>query len=215
MEFYNKDYFERQKKAGEFGGKVELFKFENFVRSNDTIVDFGCGGGYLLSNLLAQRKIGVEINDAARQVAASFGIETVRTVEELPDNCADLIISNHALEHVTCPHDILTQFHAKIKPDARLVFVVPHQTIHQRFVENDSNMHIYTWNPLTLGNLFITAGYKVHSIDVIRSAWPPDRAGLRSLATGQSPGPTLFRILCYAYAWYQKKYQLRILASAQ
>lgn len=42
---YDKKYFDWQKTIGEFGGKANLFKFEDNIKNTDTVLDFGCGGG--------------------------------------------------------------------------------------------------------------------------------------------------------------------------
>ena len=66
--YYNEDYFnDYQKKIGEFGGKANLFKFEEHIKNTDNVLDFGCGGGFLLSNLDCKYKAGIEINSIARK----------------------------------------------------------------------------------------------------------------------------------------------------
>jgi len=69
MNHYDSKYFKYQKIIGEFGGKANIFKFEKYIKNTDNVVDFGCGGGYLLKNLQCKQKIGVEINDAACKTA--------------------------------------------------------------------------------------------------------------------------------------------------
>lgn len=43
--YYGEKYFEWQKAVGEFGGRANLFKFEKYIKENDNVLDFGCGGG--------------------------------------------------------------------------------------------------------------------------------------------------------------------------
>ena len=50
-EHYNSDYFEWQRKIGMFGSRANSFKFNRSIRPYDTVVDFGCGGGFLLKKL--------------------------------------------------------------------------------------------------------------------------------------------------------------------
>ena len=45
------DYFDFQASIGEFGGWANVTKFSDYVAPGDTVLDFGCGGGYLLKNL--------------------------------------------------------------------------------------------------------------------------------------------------------------------
>ena len=43
----------------------------------------------------------------------------------MPDAVADVIVSNHALEHIEAPIDALRQLRPKVKPDGKLVLVLP------------------------------------------------------------------------------------------
>ncbi len=61
---YDVDYFAWQKKIGLFGGKANSFKFARTVNKTDTVIDFGCGGGFLLKQLDCAEKIGIEPNSS-------------------------------------------------------------------------------------------------------------------------------------------------------
>jgi len=65
MTHYNKDYFNWQKQGAVVGGYLNKFKFEEHINSNDTVLDFGCGGGYLLNNFENIIRKGFEINEYA------------------------------------------------------------------------------------------------------------------------------------------------------
>ena len=43
-EHYNADYFKWQQSLGEFGGKANLRIYEEFIRPEHRIFDFGAGG---------------------------------------------------------------------------------------------------------------------------------------------------------------------------
>ena len=73
MDYYNEQYFKWQKEIGEFGGIINQFLFKDFIALADAVIDFGCGGGYLLSNINCTQKMGIEINDAAREIAKKKG----------------------------------------------------------------------------------------------------------------------------------------------
>ena len=49
MTKYGQDYFEWQRRIGEFGGQANAFKFIDHCNEDLVILDFGCGGGYLLA----------------------------------------------------------------------------------------------------------------------------------------------------------------------
>ena len=65
--YYHTDHFNLyQKKIVEFGEKVNVFKFKDHILKTEIVLDFGCGGGFLLSNLDCMYKAGIEINSVAR-----------------------------------------------------------------------------------------------------------------------------------------------------
>ncbi len=70
------------------------------------MLDFGCGGGYLLQNLQCAEKIGIEVNTTAHSTCLLNGITVFDKIENMPEkyiNYFDVIISHHALEHVPIP----------------------------------------------------------------------------------------------------------------
>jgi len=182
-------------------------KFTPYINATDNVIDFGAGGGYLLKNIKCSKKIGIEINDFARDLASKQGITLYKVIDEVDDNWADVIISNHALEHVENPLETLRSLKSKLKIGGKIIIVVPHQTPNEKYVKSDINQHLYTWNPLTLGNLLQRAGYKVKSVDVLRHAWPPYYQELWKLI-----GEKNFHRLSYLYALYKNSYQIRGIA---
>jgi SAM-dependent methyltransferase len=170
---YDDQYFVWQRSIGEFAGWADLPKFQPHLRETDAVVDFGCGGGYLLSRLRAADKIGVEPNPSARQVAQSHGFPVVASPDELADGLADVIISNHALEHVREPLRELERLRMKLKQGGLAVFVVPCEGARQRWRPDDVNHHLYSWCPMSIGNLFTEAGFTVQSSDPLIYRWTP------------------------------------------
>jgi SAM-dependent methyltransferase len=204
---YDESYFRWQKGMGEFGGHAELFKFREFVTPNDTVLDFGCGGGYVLKNLDCRRRLGVEVNPSAREQARLQGVEVFESLEQVPEQIIDVAISNHALEHARSPYDVLTNLRRTLKNTARIVFVVPHDCAGQTWQANDMNGHLYTWNRMTLGNLFVSAGYAVERVEAMRHCWPTCYQQIFDLG-----GEKWFHRLGYLEAWLRGKSQTRIVA---
>jgi SAM-dependent methyltransferase len=158
---YDTEYFEWQRSIGEFGGWFSLHKFAPHIRQTDTVLDFGCGGGYLLSNIRCARKIGVEINPAARVQAKKNGVEVFETSAEVLDGIADVIVSDHALEHTTDPIGQLRSLYRKLRPGGKIVILIPCETHRWKYVPNDINYHLFSWGPMTFGNTLTEAGFHV------------------------------------------------------
>lgn len=139
--------------------------FQAYVQPTQTVLDYGCGTGGILRNLVCGARLGVEINEPAIAAAKARGIEVFQSPDTIPDQCADVVISNHALEHVEQPLAVLRQLRDKLRIGGRLVIVVPAEesTIRRgsRWKPDDPHQHLYCWTPLTLGNLVTVAGFQV------------------------------------------------------
>jgi len=203
------EYWAYQAPIGTVGGQLNLWKFQPHVRASDTVLDFGCGGGFLLEGLTADRKIGIEPAPDARAHAASLGLTVFASTAEVPTDSVDVVISNHALEHAARPLDELSDLLRVLRPRGRLVLVVPIDDwrAQKRRVSNDPNNHLYTWTPLLLGNLLEDAGFEVVSARVLTHAWRPSFLPLsRYLPT------FLFKSVAWSYAVLLRRRQIHAIA---
>lgn len=171
-DYYDENYFEWQKRCGKFGANLDKKRFQRYIKTTDSILELGSAGGYLLEVLEAKEKIGIEINDIAREEAQSRGIKSVKTMQEVPNEYADVIISTHVLEHIENPLEILRALKDKLKENGKLIFIVPHECNNTAYSRNELNQHLYTWNELLLGNLFKRAGYFVKEVYSYDYQWP-------------------------------------------
>jgi SAM-dependent methyltransferase len=205
MGHYESQYFNWQKKAGSFGGKAELFKFEGFIKPSDKVIDFGCGGGFLLKSLRCSERKGIEINESARSFAESENsLSVVRSIDQIENDWADVIISNHALEHTKDPFNVISELTGKLKKGGLIIVVVP-QEHKDKYNDKDVNQHLFTWTPLTLGNLFKTAGLVVISSKTLIHKWPPFYRDIYRIF-----GLELFNFISYLYSYITKKgYQVK------
>ena len=167
------EYFGWQGSGADVNAAIESTKFAPHVSAGDTVVDFGCGAGALLATLPIGERVGVEPNPPARRAGEARGIRVVASTRELEDAMADVVISNHALEHTLAPLDELRELLRVLKPGGRLVLWLPLDDWRtQRRPGEDVNHHLYTWTPLLLRNLLDEAGFEVRECRVVTHAWP-------------------------------------------
>lgn len=161
----NADFYRRQ--------QVQLY-FQGQTSPDDVVVDFGCNDGLFLALVDGKRKIGIEVNAAAREQCVSEDIEMLADPTEVPDGIADVVISNHCLEHTLSPLAALDDIHRMLRPGGKLVLVLPfddwRSKIHRRWRSDDPDNHLFTWSPMNLGNLLTEAGFRIEKVEHTRYA---------------------------------------------
>ena len=206
-------YFAVQSLYADINGAIEARKFAPFVTRDSCVIDFGCGTGSTLANLRCARRIGIEVNPVAQRATIARGIDCYPESGCLPPQIADFVISNHALEHVLYPLQVLKDFRRLLKIGGQLLLVLPIDDWRtQRFFdEEDIHHHLYTWTPQLIGNCLVEAGFKAENISarVLTSAWFPGyRRAFMSL-----PDP-IFALGCKTFSVLRKRRQLMATAQA-
>jgi SAM-dependent methyltransferase len=205
---YDDRYFDWQASMGEFGGWANQAKFSKFISRDSKVLDFGCGGGFLLKNLKCSRKLGVEVNPIAAESAKKNGVEVFSRVADVPDESVDVVISNSALEHTLQPLEELKNLYRKLVPGGKIIFVVPCESISYRYEPNDINHHLYSWSPMCIGNLFSEAGFSVLESKPYIHKWPPKYRLIARLG-----GRMLFDLACRIYGRLERTwFQVRVIA---
>jgi len=208
--FYDADYFARQAQHGEIQARANLFKFAEFIKPGGNVLDFGCGGGFLLSALDAEDRIGIEINPTAIAHAKSIGIPNVfPDICQVADEWADYIVSDHAMEHVENPSNSMKEFFRVLKPGGTMVIVTPYDGVSTPYRENDPDRHLFGWSPSNLGNLGRSQGFKVIEAKEICHRWPPKWETIwRRL------GPSAFHLTSQVYGRLRRdRTQVRLVAT--
>lgn len=205
---YDDKYFDWQSSIGEFGGWANQSKFIEFISNKSRVLDFGCGGGYLLKGLKCSAKVGVEVNPSAAETARKHGIEVYGSAEEVPDDHVDVIISNNALEHALQPLEELKSLFKKLRSGGKIIFVVPCESINYKYKANDINHHLYSWSPMCIGNLFTEAGFSIIESKSYIHKWPPKYRLIAKIG-----GRGLFEIACRIYGRIERSwFQVRVVA---
>lgn len=201
--YYQEDYFENyQKRIGDFGGKANLFKFEKFINSNDVVLDFGCGGGFLLKNINCFNKVGIELNPIARGYCVNVNkINCYEDIDKVENGSIDVIISNHCLEHTLSPYELIHKMYDKLKKGGKIIIVVPLDSYNYKWKPNDINNHLYSFSPMNIGNLLQGCNFKEISTDVIYHKWPPFFLQIERFL-----GKIIFNILCLIYGRLNRRW---------
>jgi SAM-dependent methyltransferase len=209
------EYFAWQEDLGRLGAEIDApFKYAPHVASTDVVVDFGCGGGYMLERVEAAERIGIEPNPHARAAGESRGLRMLASPSELDPGFADVVLSHHALEHSRSPFEELEALRRVLKPTGKLVLWLPlddWRTREQRRPTGpDRNQHLFGWTPRLLWNLLEGAGFAVESVDVVTHAWPPMSGMLiRRLRRSQ------YDALAHAWSRVRRRRQLVAIARPQ
>jgi SAM-dependent methyltransferase len=205
---YDKDYFDWQAPLGEFGGWANLSKFWDHIKETDEVLDFGCGGGFLLKNIKCRKRFGIEVNPSAAESALRNGAEVFGDAKNVPDNYVDVIVSNNALEHTLQPLEELKRLHNKLRPGGKIIFVVPCESISYAYAPNDVNHHLFSWSPMCLGNLFTEAGFSLIESKAYIHKWPPHYKRIARLG-----GRAGFDLACRVWGRLdRKRFQVRAIA---
>jgi SAM-dependent methyltransferase len=170
-------YFEWQDRFGARSGQINARKFNDFILDSDVVLDFGCGGGFLLTSLAGKKKIGIEVNPTAVRSAREKGIEVHPDLSSVEDNSVDKVVSNHALEHVSHPVFELREIRRVLRPGGKLILCTPIDDYRRQrqFQESEINNHLQTWTPQLIGNCLVEAGFKFEriKIHILVHSWFP------------------------------------------
>ena len=178
-ENYGASYFEFQDPIGKKTVRLKD-RFQPYISIDSTVLDFGCGAGYLLDSIECKNKIGVDINPLALNEASKKGIKTFNTLKDVKNDSIDCIISNSTFGHLSNPIEILTELKSKLKIGGMVIFSIPHETINFKFKQNDINQIFYTWSPMSLGNLFKNLGFEVIEVKIYKEIYFPNETNIQN-----------------------------------
>jgi SAM-dependent methyltransferase len=177
FDHYGEEYFAWQQECGKMGGWANQDKFRATVKPNLRVLDFGCGGAFMLSQMACAERFGIEPNPVARHAAEKNGLTMFEGPSEaiaaLGENSIDLIISDNALEHALEPWRALSALLPLLKPGGRLHLYVPCENISWRYQKKNIDQHMYSWSPQSIGNLVAAAGFDVQYSKPYIHKWPP------------------------------------------
>jgi SAM-dependent methyltransferase len=160
-------YDMRAERRSDFVQARRARHFQPFILPSNHVLDFGCGTGGILGRLLCAEKVGIEVNPPSIREAEALGLIIHSDFSKLKDESFDVVISNHALEHILDPAAKIAEMHRVLKPGGRLILVVPAESPalprFSKWAANDPDRHIYSWTPLSFGNLVTQCGFEVEN----------------------------------------------------
>lgn len=102
-------YWNERHKYGQWKELPGLSKFKEWLDSNQTVVELGCGSGpdFLISGFYVGLDFSIEGLRKKRNMHNAICCD----ISQIPlkDNSADLIFSNNVLEHIPCPDDVIKE----------------------------------------------------------------------------------------------------------
>lgn len=204
-----RNYFAYQNRFAELGARLNAQKFAPYVKQQDQVLDFGCGGGWLLKELRCSRRIGVELNEAAHAACRSNGIEVHKYIADVKERDFDLIITHHCLEHVPYPIEALHQLSGLLKKNGIIVVVVPiDDWRNQRdYSGTDVDHHLHTWTPRLMANTLVEAHLKTLHCKILSHAWFPNWQKLYPILP-----EVVFDSLCVVWGIIRRRRQLMFVA---
>lgn len=149
-------------KAYDFIAENRKQKFQPYIQTNQSVLEFGVGQGWNLSKIVASKKSGYDLSDVG-SVLSKYEIDFYNNLEEIEGLSFDVVLCSHVLEHVASPAEILDNIKKLLRQNGILILAVPYekQRRFRKFKRNEPNHHIYSWNVQTLGALVEKCGYTV------------------------------------------------------
>lgn len=162
-------YYEKMQKAT----KPWCDRINGMLTGRETVLDFGCSTGHLLTGIKAKagKVFGHEINkkeiDFCRN-ALGLDVSGEPLHERFPGSMFDYIVMIFVLEHIADPVGLLKYLTTFLKPDGRLIILVPN--IQDALVQFYSIPpfasfyycveHLFYYSQKTMANVFKLAGLK-------------------------------------------------------
>lgn len=132
----------------------------NMVRPSQPILEFGGGLGRIWWQWSPGREFAwLDPPKIGREMAARRGIESVACLRDLKGEHFDIVLCGHVLEDVDYPLGCLSELRNYLFASGHLICVVPIEGPCEPPNPNDLNHDLHCWNPQTLHNLLVRAGF--------------------------------------------------------
>jgi 2-polyprenyl-3-methyl-5-hydroxy-6-metoxy-1,4-benzoquinol methylase len=160
---------------------VLLGRVRQHVPRAQRLLDYGCGGGFLLRQALRSGfdAIGLDIGTEARRTCAEQGFRVVADPSELAPGSFDAIVMHHVFEHVPDPRRTLAALQPLLSERGKVLIEVPNvASLRARlslpwpsqYLGVDERyrafpIHLWYFEPRTLRRLLDDAGFRVTALE--------------------------------------------------
>ena len=163
---YNQDYYishygrifadEQYYKLLSLYWKEAIFD-ANSIDHQVSVLDYGCGLGQVSASLANVTYF--DTSEFAVKFLKERGKKVVNSLENIPQNEFDFILSSHSLEHSPTPRDDLQKFHDYVKRSGKLILILPIEVYLKPNLNPDNDQHFYCWTFQTITNLLRHCGW--------------------------------------------------------
>lgn len=196
LKFYN-DFWQKNKKGifFDFSFKWPLVKELVSEEKNLTILDYGCGKGIFISELLKLNPnlelFGMDISDYAIKIAkkkfrnVKFFVQNEEKKFPLKDESIDLILAMDVIEHVFDVKKLIGEFNRVLKPRGQLFVTTPYYGLIKNLVIafcgfdqvfDPTAAHIRFFSKKSLTLILKLQGFKIIKVGYYGRFYPIPRA---------------------------------------
>lgn len=177
-------------------GKRLHDEFSQFLKPGDSLIDYGCGVGYLIEQFISTYDThGFEFSEASAQAVndrlkdkGNFNTCWVNGDKDLPLNSFDACTLTEVVEHLYDDHlnNSLDTIHSMLKSDGKLFITTPNE---EDLINSSSMMrsptgdffhrwqHVRNWDSKSLEVKLLEHGFKkvsIYETDFKRAKWLVD-----------------------------------------
>ncbi|MGE5215375.1 MAG: class I SAM-dependent methyltransferase [Chloroflexota bacterium] len=138
------------------------------------LLDFGCGGGELLTTAraLGMDVFGVEINPYQRRYLTERGLLVAPSLGEFTGQTFDVVVFSHVLEHIPSPQSLLLEVGKLLGGGGRLLLSMPNlssylaRLLGRFWAGLQIDQHIWHFTPKTIAALVDRCGYDLEKVEI-------------------------------------------------
>ena len=165
---YHEVRFGYQRKRSVVWAALWRYYFRHRIDATDTVLDLGCGYGDFINNVIAKRRIALDLwPEFVAHIAP--GIETVvaslTDLSALEDGTIDYAFASNVVEHVTQAEfaSLLACLKKKLSARGHLTLIQPNYRYASAEYFDDYT-HVSIWSHVSLADFLTANGYEVIEI---------------------------------------------------